>query len=130
MDLAANAKLYPAVLRPRGHVVVYGTGSAEATIPAQPSLVNAIKIEFVYVYELTAQERDAAVSAINRMLENKTLINNVALDAAAERHRRRARGGGRRQDHGQCRRDPVNDSILNMPGGISCFVCSLSRALP
>jgi NADPH2:quinone reductase len=79
MDLAANAKLYPAVLRPRGHVVVYGTGSAEATIPAQPSLVNAMKIEFVYVYELTAPEREAAVSAINRMLENKTLINNVAL---------------------------------------------------
>jgi NADPH2:quinone reductase len=79
MDLAANAKLYPAVLRPRGHIVVYGTGSAEATIPAQPSLVNAMKIEFVYVYELTASEREAAVSAINRMLENKTLINNVAL---------------------------------------------------
>ena len=96
MDLAANAKLYPAVLRPRGHVVVYGTGSAEATIPAQPLLVNAMKIEFVYVYELTAPEREAAVSAINRMLENKTLINNVALDAAARRHRRRARGGGRR----------------------------------
>ena len=79
MDLAANAKLYPAVLRPRGHIVVYGTGSAEATIPAQPSLVNAVKIEFVYVYELTAPEREAAVSAINRMLETKTLINNVAL---------------------------------------------------
>jgi NADPH2:quinone reductase len=79
MDLAANAKLYPAILRPRGHVVVYGTGSAEATIPAQPSLVNAFKIEFVYVYELTAAEREAAVSAINRMLEAKTLINNVAL---------------------------------------------------
>ena len=41
--------------------------------------VNAMKIEFVYVYELTAPEREAAVSAINRMLENKTLINNVAL---------------------------------------------------
>src|SRR6476646_3364637 len=79
MDLAANAKLYPAVLRPRGHIVVYGTGSAEATIPAQPSLVNAVKIEFVYVHELTTSEREAAVSAINRMLENKTLINNVAL---------------------------------------------------
>ncbi len=79
MDLAANAKLYPAVLRSRGHSVVYGTGSAEATIPAQPSLVNAMKIEFVYVYELTAPEREAAVSAINRMLESKTLINNVAL---------------------------------------------------
>jgi len=78
MDLAANAKHYPGWLRPRGHVVVYGTGSAEAAIPAQPLLVNAIKIEFIYVYELTAQEREAAVSAINRMLENKTLINNVA----------------------------------------------------
>ncbi len=38
-----------------------------------------MKIEFVYVYELTAAEREAAVSAINRMLESKTLINNVAL---------------------------------------------------
>jgi NADPH2:quinone reductase len=78
MDLAANAKHYPGWLRPRGHVVVYGTGSAEAAIPAQPLLVNAIKIEFIYVYELTAQEREAAVSAINGMLESKTLINNVA----------------------------------------------------
>ena len=96
MDLAANAKFYPGWLRPRGHVVVYGTGSAEAAIPAQPLLVNAMKIEFIYVYELTAPEREAAVSAINRMLESKTLINNVALDAAAQRHRRRARGGRRR----------------------------------
>src|SRR3954471_18267046 len=59
MDLAANAKLYPTALRPRGHVVVYGTGSAEASIPAQPLLVNAMKIEFIYVYELTADERAA-----------------------------------------------------------------------
>ena len=78
-NLAANAGLYPAVLRPRGHVVVYGTGSAEPTIPAQRALVNAFKIEFVYVYELTATEREAAVSAINRMLEDKLLSNNVAL---------------------------------------------------
>jgi NADPH2:quinone reductase len=79
MDLAANARFYPGWLRPRGHIVVYGTGSAEATLPAQPLLVNAMKVEFIYVYELTAPEREAAVSAINRMLENKTLINNVAL---------------------------------------------------
>jgi NADPH2:quinone reductase len=79
MDLTANAKFYPNWLRPRGHVVVYGTGSPETAIPAQPLLVNAMKIEFVFVYELTAQEREAAVSAINRMLESKTLINNVAL---------------------------------------------------
>ncbi|MGH6741269.1 MAG: zinc-binding dehydrogenase, partial [Bradyrhizobium sp.] len=79
MDLAANARLYPGVLRPRGHVAVYGTGSAEATIPAQQLLVNAITVQFVYVYELTAAERKSAVSAITDMLERKALINNVAL---------------------------------------------------
>jgi NADPH2:quinone reductase len=79
MDLAANAKLYGDVLRPRGHVVVYGTGSAEASIPAQTLLVNAMTIEFIYVYELTVEERSAAVTAINAMLKDKTLINNVAL---------------------------------------------------
>jgi NADPH2:quinone reductase len=79
MDLASNAKLYPGLLHARSTVVVYGTGSAEAPIPAQFLLVNAIALKFIYVYELTAEERAAAVSAINRMLENKTLINNVAL---------------------------------------------------
>ena len=79
MDLAANAKLYPGLLRARGTVVVYGTGSAEAPIPAQFLLVNAIAIRFIYVYDLTAQERAAAISGITRMIENKTLVNNVAL---------------------------------------------------
>jgi NADPH2:quinone reductase len=79
MDLAANAKLYPGLLHARSSVVVYGTGSAEAAIPAQFMLVNAIAIKFVYVYELTTGERAAAVSAITRMLEDQTLIKNVAL---------------------------------------------------
>ena len=79
MDLAANAKLYPGLLHARSRVVVYGTGSAEAPIPAQFLLVNAIAIHFVYVYELTAEERANAIAAITRMLENKSLINNVAL---------------------------------------------------
>ena len=33
MDLTANAKLIPAVLRPKGSVIIYGTGP-EATIPS------------------------------------------------------------------------------------------------
>jgi len=79
MDLAANAKLYPGLLHARSSVVVYGTGSTEAAIPAQFMLVNAIAVEFVFVYELTGEERAAAISAITRMLEARTLINNVAL---------------------------------------------------
>jgi NADPH2:quinone reductase len=79
MDLAANAKLYPGILHPRSSAVVYGTGSAEAQIPAQFLLVNAIAIKFIYVYELTEAERVAAIGDINRMLADKALINNVAL---------------------------------------------------
>jgi NADPH2:quinone reductase len=79
MDLAANAKLYPGILHARSSVVIYGTGSAEASIPAQSLLVNGIRLQFIYVYELTAAERNSAVNGITRMLENRTLINNVAL---------------------------------------------------
>jgi NADPH:quinone reductase len=79
LDFAANAKLLPGLLRPRGSVVVYGTGSPESQIPAQWLLVNAIAIKFIFVYELTPQEREAAVGAITRMLAEKRLINNVAM---------------------------------------------------
>ncbi len=79
MDLAANAKLYPGVLHARSTVVVYGTGSPEAAIPAQFLLVNQIAMQWIFVYELTQEERAAAIGAITRMLESKNLINNVAL---------------------------------------------------
>jgi NADPH2:quinone reductase len=79
MDFSGNAKLMPSVLHPRGKIVVYGNASGEATIPTQFFLTNAITIQYIFVYELTETERDAAVTAINRMLENKTLMNNVAL---------------------------------------------------
>jgi NADPH:quinone reductase len=78
LDFAANARLLPGVLRQRGSVVVYGTGSPESQIPAQWLLVNAIAIKFIFVYELTPQEREAAVGTISRMLAEKRLINNVA----------------------------------------------------
>jgi NADPH2:quinone reductase len=78
MDLSANAKLYPRVLRPRGSVVVYGTGTPESQIPSQWMLVNAVTVKFIFVYELTQEERAAAVGEINRLLEAKRLINNVA----------------------------------------------------
>jgi NADPH:quinone reductase len=78
LDLTANAALLPTVLRPRATVVVYGT-RPEARLPAQWLLVNAIALKFIFVYELTREERDAAVSGITRMLEDRKLINTVAL---------------------------------------------------
>ncbi|MBI4273291.1 MAG: NADPH:quinone reductase [Rhizobiales bacterium] len=76
MDLSANAKLIPAVLRPRGRVIVYGTG-AEATIPAFFLLVNSVSLQFFLVYELTTDERAAAIGEITRMLEAGRLHNRI-----------------------------------------------------
>ena len=77
MDLAANAGLIPSVLRPKGSVIVYGTGP-EAALPAGFCLVNSIHLLFFLVYELNAHERERAVGAITRALEQGKLVNRVA----------------------------------------------------
>jgi NADPH2:quinone reductase len=76
MDLAANAKLIPSVLRPKGSVVIYGTGP-EAVLPAAFCLVNTITLKFFLVYELDAQQREAAIVAITRALEQGKLQNRI-----------------------------------------------------
>jgi NADPH:quinone reductase len=90
LDLAANAKLLPGVLRPNGSVIVYGTGAPEATIPAQWMLVSGIAIKFMLVYELTDEEHQAAIAGITQMLEQKRLVHNIAatypLDKIVEAH--------------------------------------------
>ena len=73
VDIAANAKLIPAVLCPRGSVVIYGTGAPECSIPSMFFLRNAITLKYIYVYELTPAERMAALSAITHALEAGTL---------------------------------------------------------
>jgi len=77
MDLSANAKLIPTVLRPKGSVIVYGTGP-EAVLPAAFCLVNSIRLQFFLVYELDAAERERALAAINEALKAGALLNRVA----------------------------------------------------
>lgn len=77
VDIAANAKLLPTVLRPRGSVVIYGTGAPECPIPSMFFLRNAVTLQYIYVYELTASERAAALSAITRALEADTLKTTI-----------------------------------------------------
>jgi NADPH:quinone reductase len=77
LDLTANAALLPTVLRPRGTLVVYGTGP-QVQFPGSFCLVNNITVKFLLVYELTPDERARAVADITRMLEANRLIHNVA----------------------------------------------------
>ncbi len=76
MDLSANAKLIPSVLRPKGSVIVYGTGP-EAGLPAAFCLVNSILLKFFLVYELDCGERERTVSSIIRALRQGLLVNRV-----------------------------------------------------
>jgi NADPH2:quinone reductase len=73
VDIAANAKLIPAILRPRGSIVIYGTGAPECPIPSMFFLRNAITLKYIYVYDLTASERASSLFAITRALEAGTL---------------------------------------------------------
>jgi NADPH:quinone reductase len=79
VDLAANAALLPKVLRPRGTAVVYGAGSADAPLPLQAFLTSQFVLRFIFVYELTPEEREEAVAAITGALEDNRLRHNVAL---------------------------------------------------
>lgn len=77
MDLTANAKWIPAVMRPKGSVIVYGTGP-EATLPAAFCLVNSIRLQFFLVYEIDATERERAIATIDNALKQGSLINRLA----------------------------------------------------
>jgi NADPH:quinone reductase len=82
VDIAANAKLIPDVLRPRGVVVIYGTGTPLCEIPSMFLLRNAVALKYIYVYELTASERAAALAAITRSLETGALLTTIGATFA------------------------------------------------
>jgi NADPH2:quinone reductase len=77
MDLTANAKLIPSVIRHNGNVIVYGTGP-EASIPSGFCLINGITFKFFLIYEIAAAERDAAIAEITDLLRKGRLVHNVA----------------------------------------------------
>jgi NADPH:quinone reductase len=78
MDLAANAKLLPGVLKPEGIVVIYGGSAPEPPIPFQFLLQNSIALRFFLVYQMPRELRERATADITRMLERGELIHNVA----------------------------------------------------
>jgi NADPH:quinone reductase len=78
MDLAANARLLPAVLAPNGVVAIYGSGAPDVSIPFQFLLQNSIALKFFLVYLMPAQMRERATADITGMLERGELVHNVA----------------------------------------------------
>jgi NADPH2:quinone reductase len=79
VDVAANAKLLPGVLRPPGTAVVYGTGMPEVTIPGGWMLFSSITLQFMLVYELSPADRAAALAGMQSMMKHKVLRHAVGL---------------------------------------------------
>ena len=79
VDVAANAKLLPGVLRPPGIAVVYGTGQPEVTIPGGWMLFSSITMQFMLVYELTPADRAAALAGLQSMMKHGALQHAVGL---------------------------------------------------
>jgi len=96
VDLSANAKLYPAILRPHSTVVVYGTAASEAAVPGHWLLINSVALRFFLVYELSAADRAAGINELTELLERGRLIHAVArrlqLQDVAEAHELIERG--------------------------------------
>jgi NADPH2:quinone reductase len=85
MDLAANAKLLPAILRPFGKVVIYGTGAAEAAIPALWLMQNSAAFRFFIIYEISAADRAAAIGELDAALRSGGVIHNIGLRLPLEK---------------------------------------------
>jgi NADPH2:quinone reductase len=79
VDIAANARLIPGVLRPSGTVVVYGLGTPEVTIPGGWMLFSSARLLFTLVYELNAADRAAALAGLHATMEHGLLHHAVGL---------------------------------------------------
>lgn len=79
VNYSANAALVPELLRPHGRVVVYGTNDAECTVPVLWMMRNSITVQSFLVYDLSAADRTAVLSAIDAALRAGSLRHRVAL---------------------------------------------------
>lgn len=79
VDLAANAALDLALLRPEGRIVVYGSGQHVAGVPFGPAIMKNVRLSFFIVYALNAADRAAALGQLVAWLEAGVLSHRVGL---------------------------------------------------
>ncbi|KAF0136439.1 MAG: NADPH2:quinone reductase [Rhodospirillaceae bacterium] len=91
MDIAANAAINMAVVRPNGQWVVYGSGARQFTLPFFPMISRNFGVRFFIVYNLSDPDRQRAVGLLTEFLRNEALQHNIGmklpLASIAEAHR-------------------------------------------
>jgi NADPH2:quinone reductase len=90
VDIAANAALDVAVLRPGGDLVVYGSGRADFNLPFFPLISKNLNLRFFIVYNLTDSDRATAESVLDTLLRRGQVQHRIAqrlpLDRIAQAH--------------------------------------------
>ena len=96
MDLSANARLYPFILRPHGVVVVYGISSGEAALPVSWLMRSSITISLFLIYEISEADRKAGIAELTGLLASGRLVTAIGrrlpLDDIALAHELSERG--------------------------------------
>lgn len=78
VDIAANAELDLAVLRPGGECLVYGSGAGRFELPFMPLISKNVVLRFFVVYELEDRDRRRAEAALAAWLERDALVHRIA----------------------------------------------------
>lgn len=79
VDVAANASLYPDVLRAHGSVVIYGTSANEVALPSLWLMQNSIGLKFFMIYDIPAGDRQGGLAELGALLDAKRLSHTIAL---------------------------------------------------
>jgi NADPH2:quinone reductase len=77
LDVSANAKFIPAILKAHGVVVVYGYSTPSAPLPLQWLMRSSVTVKFMLVYDLTAEARKAAIDGLTALLEADVLRHAI-----------------------------------------------------
>ena len=78
LDVAGNAALNLAVMRPAATWVVYGSGKRDFELPFFPLIQNQALLRFFIVYELLPADRARANELLAHFLRKEALNHNIA----------------------------------------------------
>jgi NADPH:quinone reductase len=78
MDFASTAPLLgQGVLKPHGTHVAYGSNRQQVTLTWLDLLWNSLTLKFFVVYDLTQEERIAAIEGLTRLLDEGKLMHTI-----------------------------------------------------
>ena len=96
VNLSANAVLVPALVRPFGTVVVYGSDDAQAPVEALSAIGRSVSYRFFVVYEIRPAVRAIMIEDLTLMLHRGSIdhghIESFALKDIARAHLAMERG--------------------------------------